>query len=288
MGASFCFRCKLCGQPKQKHNCPYSQSLQRDIGVMVHSAVNAYTASEPGSLAPALLKMNNFVSYDSTNPSPEDGHPDTNAALTRQRNQHLHPPQCHTSTVTPQSTREDEMFHSPQSSLSTYSQEISPEGAKIIPKESNCGSKESLQHQGRTNNSRKRKHEQVSKAGRGKSIFRHPQAPLFAPSFQLRPEHYRAVTSKTDDCLTGYKYTPVPATFLERKRLSDTLFYLTREIPSMTSQCATVLREARANDDWDQGVAELMTQVVVGLYCGEGDIRLDGLQQYLLTLGVSC
>jgi hypothetical protein len=180
------------------------------------------------------------------------------------------------------------MFNSPQSSLSTFGQEVSPNGAKVIPKESGCGSKEPLQHRERANSSRKRKHEEVSKAGRGKSIFRHPQAPLFAPSFQLRPEHYRAVSSQTDDSLTGYKYAPVPATFLERKRLSDTLFYLSREIPSMTSQCATVLREARANNDWDQGVAELMTQVVVGLYCGEGDIRLDGLQQYLLTLGISC
>ena len=56
----------------------------------------------------------------------------------------------------------------------------------------------------------------------------------------------------------------------------------------MTSDCAGILRDARDKDDWDQAVAELLTQVVVGLYCGEGDSQLDGLQQYLLTLGVSC
>ena len=56
----------------------------------------------------------------------------------------------------------------------------------------------------------------------------------------------------------------------------------------MSQGCAVVLREAREKDDWDQAVAELLTQVVVGLYCGEGDYRLEGLQQYLLTIGVSC
>lgn len=56
----------------------------------------------------------------------------------------------------------------------------------------------------------------------------------------------------------------------------------------MTRDCGAVLREARERDDWDQAVSELLTQVVVGLYCGEGDTQLDGLRQYLLTLGVSC
>lgn len=55
------YRCKLCGQPKQNHTCPYQQSLQRSIGVTVYLAVNAYTADEPGRLAPALSDINNFV-----------------------------------------------------------------------------------------------------------------------------------------------------------------------------------------------------------------------------------
>ena len=56
------YRCKLCGQPKQNHSCPYQQSLQRSIGTMVYKAVNSYTAEEPGEVAPALSAMNNFIS----------------------------------------------------------------------------------------------------------------------------------------------------------------------------------------------------------------------------------
>jgi hypothetical protein len=49
-----------------------------------------------------------------------------------------------------------------------------------------------------------------------------------------------------------------------------------------------LLRAARENGEWDLAVAELLTQVIIGLYCGEGDTRLDGLQRYLLGLGISC
>ena len=41
------YRCKLCGQPKTNHVCPYQQSLVRNIGIMVYPAVNAVTAAEP-------------------------------------------------------------------------------------------------------------------------------------------------------------------------------------------------------------------------------------------------
>lgn len=58
------YLCKLCGKPKQNHLCPYEIRLQRSIGIMVYSAINAYSAAEPGKLAPALTDMNNFVSYD--------------------------------------------------------------------------------------------------------------------------------------------------------------------------------------------------------------------------------
>ena len=39
---------------------------------------------------------------------------------------------------------------------------------------------------------------------------------------------------------------------------------------------------------WDLAIAELLTQLIVALYCQEGDRCLDGLQNYLLYLGVSC
>jgi hypothetical protein len=106
----------------------------------------------------------------------------------------------------------------------------------------------------------------------------------------LLPEQFRAVTplSKEKGNKTSYQYPPIPLTFAERKRLSDTLFCLSKEIPYMMNECANILRAARGNNDWDLAVAELLTQIVVGLYCSEGDIRLEGLQKYLLALGISC
>lgn len=55
------YRCKLCGQPKQNHRCPYQQALARSIGAMVYPAVNAFTADEPGTIAAPLSEMNNFI-----------------------------------------------------------------------------------------------------------------------------------------------------------------------------------------------------------------------------------
>lgn len=53
--------CDLCGVTKHHHDCPHKASLQRNIGVMVYPAVNAFTATEPGIITPALSEMNNFV-----------------------------------------------------------------------------------------------------------------------------------------------------------------------------------------------------------------------------------
>jgi hypothetical protein len=137
----------------------------------------------------------------------------------------------------------------------------------------------------------------------------------FVASISLRPEQYRAVTpfSKSNgsnhgeaDVVPGctsttptirtastsakpmYQYPAVPLSFTERKRMSDTLFYLSQEIPTLTTDCASILQIARQNNEWDIAVAELLAQVIVALYCGEGDLRLDGLQQYLLSLGIAC
>jgi hypothetical protein len=125
----------------------------------------------------------------------------------------------------------------------------------------------------------------------------HPSS-VFAPTVALRPEHYRAVTpfsgldsaaaSGSGGASNDYRYPIIPLTFAERKRLSDTLFYLSKELPTATADCAKLLREAREAGEWDLAVAELLTQVLVGLYCGEGDTCLDGLQHYLLGLGISC
>jgi hypothetical protein len=61
-GTKVKYRCKLCGQPKQNHSCPYESSVVRSIGTMVYPAVNAFASNEPGRLAPALSEMNNFTS----------------------------------------------------------------------------------------------------------------------------------------------------------------------------------------------------------------------------------
>ena len=63
------------------------------------------------------------------------------------------------------------------------------------------------------------------------------------------------------------------------------MFALSKNIPALTDECASVLGEARRKDAWDLAVAQLMTQVVVITYCSAGDRRLDGLSKYLLTLG---
>ena len=72
------------------------------------------------------------------------------------------------------------------------------------------------------------------------------------------------------------------------KRLGDTLFAMSQDIPNVYEEVSSILRDARMRGMWDLAVAELLTQLVVGLYCQEGDRRLDGLQQYLLHHGISC
>merc|ERR1711933_517184 len=106
---------------------------------------------------------------------------------------------------------------------------------------------------------------------------------------ELKPEQYRTVTpsmgiTSNPDAFT---YPALPLPYAQRKRLSDNLFSLSKEIPQLTDECAAVLREARERDLWDLAVSELMTQVVVVAHCREGDSRFNGLRQYLLTMGIS-
>ena len=252
------YRCKLCGQPKQNHSCPYRPSLQRSIGVMVWPAVNSYTAAEPGRIATSLTKMNNFVSYDSDQNSNEQ---DQSSLLTAPSAPGGMAIGFHPSTVTPETRT---FFHLPNSPLSAHSADYLP--GRPVSTGSVLG---------------KRAHEDMGTKGSSLN-----SGSPFVASVTLRPEHYRSVT-KVDDT-QAFIYPAIPLTFSERKRLSDTLFYLSRETPSMTRDCANVLRSARENDEWDLAVAELLTQVIIGLYCVEEDSRLDGLQRYLLTMGISC
>jgi hypothetical protein len=267
------YKCKLCGQLKQNHSCPYQQPLQRSIGVMVYPAVNAFTAAEPGAIAKPLTKMNNFVSY-----YPEQGSPQVAENTPRSSLGTVYG--AHPSTITPETPHVGPVAHSPQSSISAQSSEDPAIACARPPPHGPSG----------TGRGWKRTQDRLSE---------HTRDSRFAASVFLRPEQYRAVTPLKKDtsnneqdvpttASTSYQYPAVPLSFAERKRMSDTLFYLSREIPSMTTDCAAALRAARQNREWDLAVAELLTQIVVGLYCSETDSRLDGLRQYLLTIGISC
>jgi hypothetical protein len=245
---------------------------------MVYPAVNSFTAAEPGTIAPPLTKMNNFVSYDMDHGSPEPEY--TGAVLSR----HGESTRIHLNTVTPEAFRAGgAYFHSPQSSLSVPSEKDTPPPPPSVDPNDHACVAEDVSND--TCGKRKRTHSQGG-AERDSATQRSP----FVASVALRQEHYRAVTPSQsgEECSTAYQYPVVPLTFAERKRMSETLFHLSRDIPTLTSDCAASLRDARKNNEWDLAVAELLTQVVVGLYCVEGDNRLDGLQQYLLALGVSC
>ena len=272
------YRCKLCGQLKQNHNCPYQQSLQRSIAVMVYPAVNAFTANEPGVLTKPLSEMNNFVSYDESLGDYYHGISPDHPAVTGGRITHVSPETA---------TKTRLLHHSPESSLSTHSGHHQQRHVDDDPSPHRV---------------RKRHHSQVDATTPPASDRVGPprSTPYFVPStLALRPEHFRAVTPRHKEKQDGsnslvggaseeYQYPHVPLTFQERKRLSDTLFFLSKEIPTMTAHVAPLLRMARENDQWDLAVSQVLAQLVVALYCGEGDYCLDGLQRYLLRLGIAC
>lgn len=273
------YRCKLCGQPKQNHSCPYQQSLQRSIAVMVDPTVHAYSSAEPGILTHSISDMNNFVSYGDG--FGNDGDAFDEQEGTREDQARLYP----VSHVTPEYNKVA-FENSPETS--TLSSINSP-GFRRKAQDLNAINQSAPRH-----DSRKR-HIEYGNGDLGPS---HRPAP---GSLVLRQEHFRAVTpqvisskSKADgvssspsDHRGDFDYPHVPLSFQGRKRLSDTLFFLSKDIPTVTGDVASLLRTAREEDEWDLAVAEILTQVVVGLYCSEGDHRLDGLRTYLLNIGIS-
>jgi hypothetical protein len=279
------YRCKLCGQPKQNHTCPYQQSLARSIGAMVYPAVNAFTSSEPGILAPALSEMNNFISgsdsVSSTEDSPSRPTPDRMRRI----------PQgipSSTAQVTPESLRGTPRgANSPISAMSA--------GTATPQRNRTPGSSTRRRHDmrsrytmnstpGSTSSRKKRSHSQM-----GGENSEDQGELLFVEATDLKPEQFRMVTqSKFVNSPQAFTYPALPLPYAQRKRLSDNLFSLSKEVPQLTDECASVLREAREKDLWDLAVAELMTQVVIAVHCTDGDSRFEGLRRYLLTLGISC
>jgi len=273
------YRCKLCGQPKQNHNCPYRQSLARSIGTMVYPAVNAFTSAEPGTLAPALSEMNNFIlagseSVSSNEASPSRPTPDRMHRL----NQSI---TTSSAQVTPESLRGTVRgAASPISSGSTSSPQRTrtPGASTRRMRGQGMGSRYTPGSSSR----KKRSHSQMNGAEDQGDL-------LFVESVDLKPEQFRIVSqSKVVNEPDAFSYPALPLPYAQRKRLSDNLFSLSKEVPQLTDECAAVLREAREKDLWDLAVAELMAQVVVVVHCQDGDSRFDGLRRYLLTLGISC
>ncbi|KAL3758112.1 hypothetical protein ACHAWU_004193 [Discostella pseudostelligera] len=131
-----------------------------------------------------------------------------------------------------------------------------------------------------------------------------PSDVLFRDTMELKREQFRtvgatSVTVSSDGSSSGnsndiinstnaFRYPPIPTPFSQRKELSDALFAMSREVPSLADSCAAILRVARENDDWDQAVAELTTQVLVVIKCEEQDYSLEGLRRHLLMLGIAC
>ena len=278
------YRCKLCGQPKQNHTCPYQQSLARSIGAMVYPAVNAFTSAEPGILAPALSEMNNFVisgseSVSSVETSPSRPTPDR----IRRLNQTL---PTNTNQVTPESMRSTARgSNSPISAISTGSatpQRSRTPGSSSRKVRSHGMAQRFMGGSPGSSPRKKRTHAQMGGSEDQGDL-------LFVESMELKPEQFRMVTqSKVVSSPDAFTYPALPLPYAQRKRLSDNLFSLSKEVPQLTDECASVLREAREKDLWDLAVAELMTQVVVVVHCQDGDARLEGLRRYLLTLGIAC
>lgn len=229
---------------------------------MVQPTVNAYTASEPGVLTKSLSEMNNFVSYDGR----EKQDSPTGAAYN-------YDGRINVTHVTPEALK-NRPAYSPESSLGTHS-------AGGTPRQSHHSTRKRTFSSDNERSGRKKAHTQVPN-------------PPFEATLNLRPEQYRVITPHSNSSLVAgqegdeYTYNIVPLTFAERKRLSDTLFWLSKSIPTVTLDVAGLLRHARETNQWDLAVAELLAQVVVSIHCSEVDHTLEGLKQYLFDIGVSC
>jgi len=414
------YRCKLCGQPKQNHVCPYQQSLQRSIGINVYPVVNAFTADEPGMLATPLQEMNNFVllgktddsrsgsdinssggthasSYGNNNRVISPGRIDTVDSFNQHHQnytphrspygQYHHNPYGHSNSpnnITPEvaalrstrishsdaSQQNNNLVLSPGSSVS-----FSPHGTphrsisnsrdkrnfitpsssarsmnrnnnnKMLLSNSRSSIPPGTPHSNRfgyssssissphPHNQQQHNNNMNSSSGYARDSNNTNNAPstelqsyssLFLDTMEIKHEQYRIITphrrqknqqqkiKKPNNNI--YTYLPLPLPYTQRKKLSDTLFSLSKEIPQLTDECAMVLREAREYDMWDQAVAELMAQIVVIVHCSNDNVndnntmstsrnssknvvevnnkreenRLIGLKKYLLILGIAC
>jgi hypothetical protein len=317
------YRCKLCGQPKTNHVCPYQQSLVRSIGAMVHPAVNAFTAAEPGILATDLKEMNNLAisaaavaaqaanaemddDEDDLENSPIRGLPTPDRSSSRAgSNQEgggvttsvAADAATSAAQVTPESTIRSGGGGGTTPSSIANSPVSSSNGGVTTPQRQRAGTPGDGSRSGTPANnvpsstsSKKRRKMMSNNNGASAGAAGDQTDLLFVEEMELKSEQFRLVTpSKTiDNNPDAFTYPALPLPYAQRKRLSDNLFSLSKEIPQLTDECASVLREARERDLWDLAVAELMTQVVVVVHCHDNDMSFEGLRRYLLTLGFTC
>ncbi|KAL3761406.1 hypothetical protein ACHAWU_007365 [Discostella pseudostelligera] len=255
------FHCKLCGAAKRQHDCPYNSSLHRNIGVMVYPAVNAFTATEPGIITPALSDVNNFVDHE----------PPTESTPAKTQEEITVGSETYLPMVTPDSIRPGSLFSPPAMDGKTPQRSVNYAGGAWISN-----------HQSPRN-----------KAPGGKSPDSNSTDLLFLDTQELQPEQYRTVGErkkakkkrKSSSARIRYLYPALPLPYGQRKRISNAMFAMSKSIPGLTDECASVLGDARREDAWDFAVAQLMTQVIVVTHCSAEDRRLDGLSKYLLTLG---
>ena len=254
------YRCKLCRKPKQNHKCPYERSLQRSIGITVHSAINAFSAAEPGLFAPPLTQMNHFLRGDAL------------SKISPARLKRVAPPdakyqpppniQRSTARVTPEQTR-------PSKAPPHYNYPYASSAHILLSPVRNIRRRNILSPE--KNGSR------VPPSHRPDNVF--------VESVPLREEQFRSVLTRD---LSHFEYPNIPLPYTQRKSLSDNLFELSKGLPVLIQECAIVLRQAREDHMWDVAVAELLTQVIVAIHCPVEDKRLEGLSRYLHSMGFAC
>jgi hypothetical protein len=230
-------------------------------------------------LAPTLTEMNNFISSGSESVSSPDNSPNRPSPGRRST-----PSRSKANNVTPDSKANSPGSHAGSAISGTPKRNVTPQSSKRKGRSgstSNANTPERAETSKEGNATRKRTHAQITEAGDPANDL------LFVDAVELRPEQFRMVTPCKHRS-GAYTYPSLPLPYAQRKRLSDNLFALSKEVPQLTDECAVVLREAREKDMWDIAVAELMTQVIIVIHCHEADTRMEGLRQYLLTLGIAC
>jgi len=254
------YRCKLYGgQPKQNHVCPYQQSLQRSIGTMIYPALNAFECPEPGELTQPLIEMNNFFDLF------EDNQNDMLESVTSSPTRSL---DC------------DSFINLNNIKPSNNSTKKRP-----YPEVNDSAGTPEIDYL-LTLRSKRRKIT-IRSSFVQKDVL--SEDTLLLEKVEMKPEQFRVVSTRDNfSSDKPYIYPTLPLTYTQRRCMSDSLYNLCKERKGLMDECSNVLCEAKKTDNWDLAVAELITQVLIILYCPVGDRLLEGLRKYLMSMGVSC